>query len=298
VGRTAVFVVAAWLLLGNMAQGQSVKVRGYFLEDSVLLGSPATYILVAEYPGSMQVLFPDSTYSFAPFEFDAKSFSPSAMVNGSVVDSVAYQLITFELDPYQGLSLPVFQIRQRGDSLQVYASPDSIRIAGLIEEVPEDAQLKETVEYNPLNFAFNYPYLVLGSIIFVIIALTIFLVFGKTIRRKIRLYRMRKKYEQFSNSFTEFVRKLRENPELPIAEAAFVSWKGYLESLEGIPYTKLTTREILKGEENETLKTALKNIDKCIYGRVADSEIFKQFEMLEDISADKYQKKKVEVGNG
>lgn len=297
-GKTAVCMVAALLLLGNVAKGQSVTVRGYFLEDSVLLGSPATYILVAEYPGSMQVLFPDSTFSFTPFEFSAKSYSPSAMINGSIVDSVAYELITFELDPYQGLSMPVFQIRQRGDSLQVYASPDSIRIAGLIEEMPKDAQLKETVEYNPLNFAFNYPYLVLGSIIFVIIALTVFLVFGKTIRRKIRLYRMRKRYEQFSNSFSDFVRKLREHPELPVAEAAFVSWKSYLESLEGIPYTKLTTREILKGEENETLKTALKNIDRCIYGRVADKEIAKQFEMLEDISADKYLKKKVEVANG
>lgn len=276
--------------------GQPVSVKGFFVEDSVLLGGPASYVLVAEYPGSAKVLFPDSTFSFSPFEYEAKRFFPSRLKDGRVVDSVVYTLSTFELEPWQGLSLPVFEIRSR-DSLAVFASVDSIFVAGLIEEVPQDARLRETVSYNPLDFAFNYPYLILGILLLLIISLAVYLLFGKAIRRKIKLYRIRKRYEKFSDSYSEYLRKLRAQADLQLAESAFVSWKNYLESLESVPYTKLTTREILRNEENEHLKTALKNIDRNIYGRVIDKELFKHFETLEDICLEKYRRKVEEVSH-
>jgi predicted Holliday junction resolvase-like endonuclease len=297
VGKTTVCLMVAWLLSWGALHSQSVNVNGYFLEDSVKLGSPARYVLVAEYPGSIKVLFPDSTHRFAPFEFNKQTFFPSKLRDGSVVDSVIYELSTFELEPYQSLQLPVFRLREK-DSLKVLSNIDSLFIDGLLDEIPQDAKLKETVGYSPLDFAFNYPYLVIGSIIFLIIVITIFLVFGKTVRKKITLYRMRKKYEKFSNSFTEQLRTIRANNDIHEAESAFISWKSYLEALEKVPYTKLTTKEILKGEENEKLRTALKNIDKNIYGRVGDNELFKQFEALEDICQDKYNKKVEEVKHG
>ncbi len=296
-GKTTVCFLVALLFTWSSVQGQSVSVRGYFLEDSVKLGSPANYVLVAEYPGSVKVLFPDSTYSFAPFEFNKQTFFPSRLKDGGIVDSVIYQLSTFELEPYQGIQLPVFQLRPK-DSLAVLAAADSIIIAGLIQEIPQDAQLKETVDYNPLDFAFNYPYLVIGIIVLLILSITLTLVFGKTVRKKITLYRMRKKYEKFSSSFTEQLRAIRAENNVRESESAFISWKSYLESLEKIPYTKLTTKEILKGEENEKLRAALKSIDRSIYGRISEKELFKQFETLEDICQEKYNKKVEEVKHG
>ncbi|WP_339810336.1 hypothetical protein [uncultured Imperialibacter sp.] len=289
--------MAAWLLSWGALHSQSVNVKGYFLEDSVKLGSPASYVLVAEYPGSIKVLFPDSTHRFTPFEFNKQTFFPSKLRDGSVVDSVIYELSTFELEPYQSLQLPVFRLREK-DSLKVMSNIDSLFIDGLLDEIPQDAKLKETVGYSPLDFAFNYPYLVIGGILFLIIAITLFLVFGKTVRKKITLYRMRKKYEKFSNSYTEQLRAVRNESGIRDAEIALILWKTYLESLEKIPYTKLTTKEILKGEENAKLQTALKSIDRSIYGRINDKELFKQFEVLEDICLDKYKKKVEEVKHG
>ncbi|MEQ8809318.1 MAG: hypothetical protein RIE59_09650 [Imperialibacter sp.] len=289
--------MAAWLLSWGALHSQSVNVKGYFLEDSVMLGSPASYVLVAEYPGSIKVLFPDSTHRFAPFEFNKQTFFPSRLRNGSVVDSVIYELSTFELEPYQSLQLPVFRLREK-DSLKVMSNIDSLFIDGLLDEIPQDAKLKETVGYSPLDFAFNYPYLVIGGIIFLIIVITLFLVFGKTVRKKITLYRMRKKYEKFSNSYTEQLRAIRSESDIRDAEITLILWKTYLESLEKIPYTKLTTKEILKGEESPKLQTALKSVDRSIYGRINDKELFKQFEVLEDICLDKYKKKVEEVKHG
>lgn len=261
------------------------------------LGSPASYVLVAEYPGSIKVLFPDSKHRFTPFEFNKQTFFPSRLRDGSVVDSVIYELSTFELEPYQSLQLPVFRLREK-DSLKVMSNIDSLFIDGLLDEIPQDAKLKETVAYSPLDFAFNYPYLVIGGVLFLIIVVTLFLVFGKTVRKKIALYRMRKKYEKFSNSYTEQLRSIRSKSDIRDAEITLILWKTYLESLEKIPYTKLTTKEILKGEENPKLQTALKSIDRSIYGRINDKELFKQFEVLEDICQDKYNKKVEEVKHG
>ena len=289
--------MAAWLLSWGALHSQSVNVKGYFLEDRVKLGSPASYVLVADYPGSIKVLFPDSTHRFTPFEFNKQTFFPSKLRDGSVVDSVIYELSTFELEPYQSLQLPVFRLREK-DSLKVMSNIDSLFIDGLLDEIPQDAKLKETVGYSPLDFAFNYPYLVIGGILFLIIAITLFLVFGKTVRKKITLYRMRKKYEKFSNSYTEQLRSIRSKSDIRDAEITLILWKTYLESLEKIPYTKLTTKEILKGEENPKLQTALKSIDRSIYGRINDKELFKQFEVLEDICQDKYNKKVEEVKHG
>jgi hypothetical protein len=297
VGKTAVCFLAAWLLTWGALQSQSVSVQGYFLEDSVELGSPANYVLVAEYPGSMKVLFPDSTHNFFPFEFDKQTFFPSQLRNGLVVDSVIYQVSTFELEPYQSLQLPVFRLREK-DSVQVMSGVDSLFIAGLLEEIPQDAKLKETVGYNPLDFAFNYPYLVIGVILFLIVSITLFLIFGKTVRKKIALYRMKKKYEKFSGSYTEQLRAIRSENDIRDAEVALILWKTYLESLEKIPYTKLTTKEILKGEDNVKLQTALRSIDRAIYGRISDKELSRQFEALEDICLDKYKKKVEEVKHG
>ncbi|MEQ8685390.1 MAG: hypothetical protein RIE86_08855 [Imperialibacter sp.] len=289
--------MAAWLLSWGALHSQSVNVKGYFLEDSVKLGSPASYVLVAEYPGSIKVLFPDSKHRFTPFEFNKQTFFPSRLRDGSVVDSVIYELSTFELEPYQSLQLPVFRLREK-DSLKVMSNIDSLFIDGLLDEIPQDAKLKETVAYSPLDFAFNYPYLVIGGVLFLIIVVTLFLVFGKTVRKKIALYRMRKKYEKFSNSYTEQLRSIRSKSDIRDAEITLILWKTYLESLEKIPYTKLTTKEILKGEENPKLQTALKSIDRSIYGRINDKELFKQFEVLEDICQDKYNKKVEEVKHG
>jgi hypothetical protein len=289
--------MAAWLLSWGALHSQSVNVKGYFLEDSVMLGSPASYVLVAEYPGSIKVLFPDSTHRFAPFEFNKQTFFPSRLRNGSVVDSVIYELSTFELEPYQSLQLPVFRLREK-DSLKVMSNVDSLFIDGLLDEIPQDAKLKETVGYSPLDFAFNYPYLVIGGILFLIVVITLFLVFGKTVRKKITLYRMRKKYEKFSNSYTEQLRAIRNKSDIRDAEITLILWKTYLESLEKIPYTKLTTKEILKGEESPKLQTALRSVDRSIYGRINDKELFKQFEVLEDICLDKYKKKVEEVKHG
>src|SRR5687768_12536023 len=90
------------------ADAQDIKVSGGFLKDSVQIGEPVAYFLSATYPQSLTVLFPDSTFSFKPFEYNRKRLSPTHTVGGVSHDSVVYYLSTFEVDKIQYLNLPVF----------------------------------------------------------------------------------------------------------------------------------------------------------------------------------------------
>ena len=64
------------------AQEPSVKVRGQFLVDSIKIGKPFPYSLAAEYPSDQRILFPDSTFQFAPYEYFGKRYFPTRSLNG------------------------------------------------------------------------------------------------------------------------------------------------------------------------------------------------------------------------
>src|SRR5688500_16042359 len=85
-------VMIFFFILSVTTQAQDVKVSGGFLKDSVQIGEPVAYFLSAAYPQALTVLFPDSTFSFAPFEFNRKRLSPTYTVGGVSHDSVVYYL--------------------------------------------------------------------------------------------------------------------------------------------------------------------------------------------------------------
>ena len=61
-----------------------------------------------------------------------------------------------------------------------------------------------------------------------------------------------------------------------------------MEKLEDIPYTKLTTKEIIKIQQNTSLEETLKSIDRNIYSTVTMSALQNDFEFLKDYSLDRY----------
>jgi len=107
VGRGILFL---FLLLSSLQlSAQKVQVSGYFSQDSAQLGERVAFILKASYPQSAQLIFPDSTYDFAPFVFLEKKTFVSMTTDGVTQDSALYFLSNFSLEPSSYLSLPVFE---------------------------------------------------------------------------------------------------------------------------------------------------------------------------------------------
>src|SRR5262245_7231221 len=94
----------------NAADTLRVHVTSGFIEDSLKIGEPGRFYLTARYPKALDVIFPDSSFAYAPFEFTGKYYAPTETSDGISYDSVIYSLSTFEIDRTQYLSLPVFKL--------------------------------------------------------------------------------------------------------------------------------------------------------------------------------------------
>lgn len=266
------FSLAAPLL--SWAQQDSIRVRGGFLDDSVMIGRTTAYSLTVQYPSSQKVLFPDSTGDFFPFTFSEKKYFPTVTKGSVSRDSAVYYLKTFEIAARQPLQLPVYVV-QPADCTRVLAQTDTIFLQSLVK-IPDSLlvdqlEFKSTTAYVPIKRAFNYPILLIAGGALVVVFAGIWLVFGEQIKRYFRRKRLQEAYDQFSRQYASALEQMRRAATKDTAASTLTLWKMYMEQLDARPYTKLTTRETHQLVADEGLGDNLKAIDRVIYGHQHDA---------------------------
>jgi len=282
------------------SSAQEVKVRGHFSADSIQIGKPISYYLSARYPEKKTVLFPDSSFSFAPFEFQKKNYVPTVTKDGFSYDSVIYTLTTFEIDSLQLLSLPVFVVEEQ-DCTLVSAITDTVFFDKVVENLADSTQLakiplKTNTNYWSVSWLLNYPLLsIIGGIIIVLLVIA-WLIFGRRIRQYYQRKRLEKKHRSFVETFTQWVERSETDGAAKSTETALFIWKNYVEDLIGRPYTKFTTKEISTYESDPLLIESLWAIDRVIYAQQSQGKGL--FAHLRSYSEDQYLKKLEEIKNG
>lgn len=266
---------------------QDIKPTGYFLKDSVKIGELVPYSLSYKDKKNRPVIFPDSLYDFSPFELLDKSYFDTHSDSINSIDSAVYYLATFEIDTVQSLSLPVF-VFTGNDSIPIFSEKDSIILNQVVTQMPDSVNLSETRAFQPVSRQFNYPYWIIALILLSVIALVVAIIWGKEIAKRIKLYRLMKKLEKFKVEFDQEIENISSETEKTKIESLLKFWKSYMESLEQIPYTKLTTKEINQIQNNSSLEETLKSIDRNIYSTLAVTTLQNDFEFLKDYSVDRY----------
>ncbi|CAN5356058.1 hypothetical protein BH09BAC3_BH09BAC3_09430 [soil metagenome] len=301
--RMRLFIGCIGLMIMTMPVAfaqEAAVVKSHFESDSISIGKSVPYSLTARYPRDKQVLFPDSTFSFAPFEISRKKFFPTKSDGQTSFDSVVYYLTTFEIDSVQRLKLPVF-ILQEKDCVNVFSPTDSISLSFRVASMPDSVSveklpLKTNTAYQKVSWLLNYPILLGAVLILIILAIATWVIFGKRIRKYFALKRLHKEYQQFVAVFNSSVSKLSAGFTSRRAEDALIIWKKYMEDLESSPYTKFTSREIVRLVNDQQLEGALRTIDRGIYGGYLPT--VDTFEFLQNYSQKRFQKKETEVKNG
>lgn len=286
------FLLLYLSLLSSFIQAQSIKAKGSFVKDSIQIGEPLAYALSIEYPKQMEVVFPDSLYNFAPFELTQRRYFPTRSDSINSVDSAIYYLSTFEIDTVQYLKLPVFIVNEY-DSTTLWTGVDSVILKQVVTAIPDSVAMKTNTEYVEVPFAFNYPYFTIG-IGAVVLALVIgWILFGKSLRKKIKKYTLRKRHNKFVVEFDALT-----NNSFKDCEAILKLWKGYMESVSEHPYKKLTTKELIDILKDKTVEDALKNIDRNIYGPKDETLLAGSYEQIRETAVYSYHRKLEEVSNG
>lgn len=301
-GRTMKYGLTILILLGCMhiASAQDVVVRSGFFADSLRVGDQTGFYLAARYPSNLNLIFPDSTFNFSPFEFVNKRYFPTQTTAGKSYDSVIYYVSTFEVEPVQTLALPVFQLNPQ--DCTIYTSDvDTVLLIELAKNIPDTLKaqnlpLKVNIAPEDVPYTFNYPvFLIVVTILLVITAL-VWIVFGKKIRKHFILKRMQKAHRQFLDAYDKQVEGLKAAFSSTNAEHALAQWKIYMEQLESRPYTKLTTRETTQLENDAVLGKNLHSVDGAIYGH--NTSVVEPLEKLKQFADQRFVKKLEEVKHG
>lgn len=274
------------VLFFDSALGQDLKPNGYFLKDSIKIGEVVPYTLSYKDKKNRPVIFPDSIH-FLPFELISKEYFDTQSDSINSIDSAVYYLATFEIDTIQRINPPVF-IYTGSDSLELYGDIDSIVLNQVVTQMPDSVSLEETSAYQPISLQFNYPYWIIGLIILGILSIVVAVVWGKEIRKRIKLYRMSKQLIKFQEQFDIEIDELNRDTSKIRIESVLKFWKSYMEKLDSLPYTKLTTKEIVKVQQNSSLEETLKSIDRNIYSPIEVNALQNDFEFLKDYSEDRY----------
>ena len=177
------FLVLVFFSCTAGAYAQQTTVHGRFIGDSIKIGEPIKYTLAARHPASQPVVFPDSTYSFTPFEIQGKKYFPTSTKDNVSLDSAVYTLATYEIDSVQMLALPVFVIHKK-DCTAVYATPDTIVLKQLTGKPPQnveakDLPLKSNADYLSVRWIFNYPLALIIAGVIVMVLVIVWINFGK-----------------------------------------------------------------------------------------------------------------------
>lgn len=267
--------------------GQEVKPYGYFLSDSIKIGELVPYSLSFKDKRSRAIIFPDSTFDFSPFELFDKAYFDTQSDTINSIDSAVYYLATFEIDTVQKLSLPVF-LYTGDDSLEIFAELDSIILDQVVTQMPDSVALEETAAFQAVSTQFNYPYWIIALITLGVLSLIVMLVWGKEIRKRVKLYRMQKRLTKFYEQFDIELAGISDSSTQHDIERVLKFWKEYMERLESIPYTKLTTKELVEIQQNASLEETLKSIDRSIYSKLKVDVLQDDFDFLKDYSTDRY----------
>ncbi len=264
-------------MAGNWAVAQQIQLKGQFLQDSMGIGEPIQFTLSAKYPADMQILFPDSTYDFFPFEYQSKAYFPTQTDSILSHDSAVFTLLSFELDKVQKLKLPVFIILEE-DSSRVFTKTDSVFLQEMIPVVSDSLQLRTNTIFLSIDKDFNYPLLIVILSILLIIVVLVIVFFGKKLRLKWQIWRLKKQHQKFLDIFRPQI----SDPKAGETEKLLFIWKKHVESISKRPYAKLTSKEIHKIHQDEKLYQNLQKMDRNIYSSVKDDNLSETFVYLID----------------
>ena len=290
-----IFVFSILMLVSNVILGADKPVLK-FEKNKILIGEPVKVSLLYKHHKEKEVLFPDTLYDFSPFEFVKKDVFPTITKEDISTDSVVYTLSSFNINRTQNLTLPIF-IFSKHDTVSIFSNTETIQIQRLVSDSNPDLELKSNTKFQTLETSFDYIFWIVTILGISFIVGISYLIFGKRVRRQIKLYLSKLAHDKFISDFERTIIQLNKRKSNADLDKLLGIWKKYLQTLTNKPTTTYTSKEISEFVNNEKLSNALNNIDRAIYGGEFKVEVINETTILKIVAKEYYIKKQEEVKN-
>lgn len=267
-------------------------VIGRFLEDSVLIGDEVQYALTALVQARSVVVFPDSGANFGDFVLKNRKWFPQKPINGiGSLDSMVYTLTCFADPGYMFLTMPVLELLPNGDTTQHFAFIDSIYVHS---HFPQEAASEELV-FMPLAHEINYPYIIGGIFLALLLVIGLNLLLGRPIQRYWQLFLLSQRYGAYRKSYAKIRLNVLAKGHSADMEKLLNLWKNFIQRTSGEPYSTYTTKDIARLETSESLIQSLSIIDRWVYGGIVPEQKQGILDELNQYSTQAYQQKRQSI---
>ena len=248
--------------LSSKLFSQEINYKIYFLDKEIKIGDSIKLVSVIKYPKEIELIQPDSSYKFFPFTFIKKKNFQSKLNQELIFDSTLYFLRSFEIDSIQFIKLNSFILKEN-DSLEISSNFDTVYFRSLVENV--DQNIKMNLSYNSILSILNTYRLTLYSITFILSIFIFYLIFRKKIIQYIRKRKVLKNHNLFKVEFEKLNKQFKLDSNKKNLEKILLKWKRYMENLSLIPYSSMTSKEIIEFTDDMNLIESLRYLDKIIY---------------------------------
>jgi hypothetical protein len=280
-----------FLLIAHSSKLIGQTPKGQFLQDSIKIGKPFQYALSYRHNAALDVIFPDTSYNFKPFEIKTRQYFPTATDERGSLDSVVYTLVSFDVHKVQALSLPIF-IHTPKDCTAVFSNADSVLLKEMVSGKTDSVALKTDNKIYYLPQEPNYPLFLLGFLGFWVIFGLVYWLLGDTIAKQWQRYLLWRRHTDFNNTFQKYERNVaRQQKGVENVQNALLLWRNFLERLEKKPFTTFTTRELVEELQDERLSDALNTIDATVYGGNIAPNISEALKVLKELATRMYRNK-------
>lgn len=266
-------------ILRSHSFSQEIEYNVYFEKDSVKIGDSIILVSILQYPSNIELVQPDSSFSYNSFEFISKSAYSSIKKSNLLYDSTLYFLRTFSLDSIQKISLRAI-ILNTPDSLQITSNLDSIYLISQVKDL-SSSTIDNTI-YNRIKNIFNSQKYILILISITVFLLVLYLVFRKRIKKYFLIKNLKTQFLKFNKQFEILNINYQKNNGKIELEKLILFWKRYFEKLTTYPFSSSTTTEISQFYKDKDIIKLLNEIDKFLYSNVSELIEIKKISVLKD----------------
>jgi hypothetical protein len=289
--------VILFLHLLPLAIYAQVEVESGFLKNKITLGEPVEIYVKSIHPADFGIVYPDSNGNFEPFEYIHRKYYPTITKNGISRDCTVYQLRLFKLVTFPKLAIPVYSIENQ-DTAMFFSEPASIKLKELITSLEDFPELKEDNILIEIPKSYNYPLLVLGIVILLILLALSIRYLGKPILIRYKIFTTIQNHRSFTLQFDKLELLYQSKRDVLVLENLLSVWKEYLTELEDRPISSYTSTEILQYFNREELQTSLRNIDHTIFGGLKSKKVLDDIKTLKKFTNSRYIHQKNEIRKG
>ena len=282
------------LLLSVNLNSQEIRFNIFFSKDSIKVGDPIFLISVLTYDKKFEIIQPDSSYNFKPFEYIDKVIYPSKIENNKIFDSTIYFLRTFNIDSVQKINLKSLIINK--DCLEITSSYDSVFLINQVTNL-NDKSIKNT-SFSLIYHIFNTKKYVSAAFILLIVILILFLIFRKKIITYFKIQRLNKDLNSYSNLLKNYLNKYSNKKDKKYLEGSLLVWKRYMEKISIFSFTSSTTFKINNYLKDKKTKNILEEIDMILYSNNTLTFDIKNFNTLDKKAKNLYLNKKKKLIDG